>query len=72
MVFVLIFCSTAGDTNLDTAVKDSLRQVVEQSIEIIKDQVKIQQWKLGEEAERAVEGKKPTPQAALRAVRGRR
>lgn len=66
------FCAQAERTitkalaEQDTEFTDVLQQVVDQSIEIIKDQVKVQQWKLREDAERAAAGKKPVPQAALR------
>jgi hypothetical protein len=56
----------------DTQATSVLRQVVDQSIEIIKDQVKVQQWKVREDAERAAAGKKPTPQAGLRAAQAQR
>jgi hypothetical protein len=68
------FCAQAERTitralaEQDTEVTDVLQKVADQSIEIIKDQVKVQQWKLREDAERAAAGKKPTPQAALRAT----
>ena len=35
----------------DTGIEDIVRQVIDQSLEIVKDQVKVQQWKLREEAD---------------------
>lgn len=48
----------------DTVGKDVLRQVVDQSIEIIKDRVKVQQWKVREDAERVAAGKEAIPEGA--------